>query len=541
MRRISLLVALLGAFAFASSAPAATIFIIRGQGWGHGVGMSQWGAFGLAQGYAVDHPYTWREIIAHYFHNTTIGNRSGPVSVFLAGGRQSVTIGSAFNVSAGSRSVDHTGDSTVSRTSTGRIKVSGISRTFASPAYFSPAGSRLHLNSRHYRGKLVVSVSAGALRIVNRLGIDAYVRGVVTNESPAGWGDVGAQQALDAQAVAARSYALWTVANGGGKCGGALCPSTVDQVYNGYDSETANGNEAVNATAGKVVLTGTSVAETFFSSSSGGRTAASVDTWGGNRDYLESTPDPADLNPSNPNRSWRELLTPSELGSLLGTKRPGDAVVSSRVSGRVNSITLGTASWNKTVTGGPEHFRAIMDVRSSRFWIGVQALRSDVATSRCKMPVHLTVFGHGVGTIRLEERKVTSSTWTPVTLTKVDATHWKVTRRPCVSVDYRIRSREAAGPRIHVDVSPNVAFDAQQHAGALTGKVNPLLTGNAVTVQKWTSSGWKAVKTATIDSTGAFRAVFNVEEARYRAKVVPPASSGLVTGWSPPLQVVFHR
>jgi SpoIID/LytB domain protein len=541
MRRISLLVALLGAFAFASSAPAATIFIIRGQGWGHGVGMSQWGAFGLAQGYAVDHPYTWREIIAHYFHNTTIGNRSGPVSVFLAGGRQSVTIGSAFNVSAGSRSVDHTGDSTVSRTSTGRIKVSGISRTFASPAYFSPAGSRLHLNSRHYRGKLIVSVSAGALRIVNRLGIDAYVRGVVTNESPAGWGDVGAQQALDAQAVAARSYALWTVANGGGKCGGALCPSTVDQVYNGYDSETANGNEAVNATAGKVVLTGTSVAETFFSSSSGGRTAASVDTWGGNRDYLESTPDPADLNPSNPNRSWRELLTPSELGSLLGTKRPGDAVVSSRVSGRVNSITLGTASWNKTVTGGPEHFRAIMDVRSSRFWIGVQALRSDVATSRCKMPVHLTVFGHGVGTIRLEERKVTSSTWTPVTLTKVDATHWKVTRRPCVSVDYRIRSREAAGPRIHVDVSPNVAFDAQQHAGALTGKVNPLLTGNAVTVQKWTSSGWKAVKTATIDSTGAFRAVFNVEEARYRAKVVPPASSGLVTGWSPPLQVVFHR
>jgi SpoIID/LytB domain protein len=541
MRRISLLVALLGAFAFASSAPAATIFVIRGQGWGHGVGMSQWGAFGLAQGYAVDHPYTWREIIAHYFHNTTIGNRSGPVSVFLAGGRQSVTIGSAFNVSAGSRSVDHTGDSTVSRTSTGRIKVSGISRTFASPAYFSPAGSRLHLNSRHYRGKLVVSVSAGALRIVNRLGIDAYVRGVVTNESPAGWGDVGAQQALNAQAVAARSYALWTVANGGGKCGGALCPSTVDQVYNGYDSETANGNEAVNATAGKVVLTGTSVAETFFSSSSGGRTAASVDTWGGNRDYLESTPDPADLNPSNPNRSWRELLTPSELGSLLGTKRPGDAVVSSRVSGRVNSITLGTASWNKTVTGGPEHFRAIMDVRSSRFWIGVQALRSDVATSRCKMPVHLTVFGHGVGTIRLEERKVTSSTWTPVTLTKVDATHWKVTRRPCVSVDYRIRSREAAGPRIHVDVSPNVAFDAQQHAGALTGKVNPLLTGNAVTVQKWTSSGWKAVKTATIDSAGAFRAAFNVEEARYRAKVVPPASSGLVTGWSPPLQVVFQR
>jgi SpoIID/LytB domain protein len=541
MRRICLLAALLGALAFAAAAPASTIFVIRGSGWGHGVGMSQWGAYGLARGYAVDHPHTWQEIIAHYFHNTTIGDRGGNVSVFLAGGRQTVTIGSAFKVAAGSRSVDHTGDSTVSRTSTGRIKVSGIPRTFASPATFSPTGGPLQLNGRHYRGTLIVSISAGALRIVNKLGIDAYVRGVVTNESPAGWGDVGAQEALNAQAVAARSYALWTDAHGGGKCGGALCPSIRDQVYNGYDSETANGNEAVNATAGKVVLSGTSVAETFFSSSSGGRTAASVDTWGGNLNYLESTPDPADPNPSNPNRSWRELLTPRELAGRLGTKRPGDAIVSSRVSGRVNSITVGTASWSKTVTGGPEHFRTAIGLKSSRFWIGVQALHTDVHKSRCKMPVRLAVFGHGVGTIKLEQRRATSSTWTEVALNKVDATHWRVTRRPCVSMDYRLRSRDAAGPRIHVDVSPNIAFDARQHAGALTGKVNPLLTGNPVTIQKMTSSGWKTVGTTTIDSAGAFRAVFNVQEGTYRAKVVPPASTGLVTGWSPVLQVVFHR
>jgi stage II sporulation protein D len=538
MRRLLLPVAFLAALALSTSASSATLFVIKGKGWGHGVGLSQWGAYGLARGYAVDHQYSWQRIIAHYFHNTTIGDRSGKVSVRLAASSNSVTIGSAFKVEGGTRSVQHTGDSTVTRTSTGRIKVSGIDGTFASPARFSPMGSVLHLGFRHYRGDLVVTAVGGGVRVVNRLAVDGYVRGVVTNESPAGWGDVGAQAALEAQAVAARSYALWTVANGGGKCGGFLCPDTSDQVYNGYDSETANGNEAVTTTAGKVVLSGGAVAHTFFSSSSGGRTAASVDTWGGSFDYLESTPDPADLNPTNPNRSWRVLLTPTELGNRLGTPNPKDAVVSSRVSGRVNAISVGGNTWSQVVSGGPEHFRTIMHTKSSRFWVGVQALNTDVHKSRCKLPVHLSVLGHGVGTIKLEQRKVTSSTWTEVALNQVDATHWKVTRHPCVSMDYRIRSRDAAGPSVHVDVAPNVAFDARQHAGSLSGKVNPLLPGQTVTIQKQTSSGWKSVATATIQGDGSFKAVFGVTNGFYRARVVPPASTGLVTGFSPKLKVV---
>jgi SpoIID/LytB domain protein len=539
MRRFLLPVALLAALAFAASASSATLFVVKGKGWGHGVGLSQWGAYGLARGYAVDHPHTWREIVAHYFHNTKIGDRSGRVSVRLVASGNAVTIGPAFKVEAGSRSVQHASASTVTRTSTGRIKVSGIKRTFASPATFSPAGSVLALGSRHYRGNLIVAAVGGGVRVVNRLPVDSYVRGVVTNESPAGWGDVGAQAALEAQAVAARSYALWTVAHGGGKCGGFLCPDTSDQVYNGYDSETANGKAAVTATAGKAVLSAGSVAETFFSSSSGGRTAASVDTWGGNLNYLESTADPADLNPDNPNRAWRVLLSPKELGHLLGTPRPRDASVSSRVSGRANTMSVVGNTWSQVVSGGPEHFRAIMHTKSSRFWVGVQALTTDVHSSRCKFPVHLSVFGHGVGTIKLEQRKATSSTWTEVALNKVDATHWKVTRHPCVSMNYRVRSGEAAGPMVHVDVSPNVAFDARQHAGALTGKVNPLLTGQTVTVQKNTSSGWKGVATATLQADGSFKAVFSVTNGFYRAKVVPSASTGLVTGYSPKLKVVL--
>jgi SpoIID/LytB domain protein len=539
MRRLLLPVVLLAALAFAASASSATLFVVKGKGWGHGVGMSQWGAYGLARGYAVDHHYTWQQIIAHYFHNTTIGDRSGKVSVLLVGSKDSVTIGSEFRVEAGTRSVRHSGDSTVSKTSTGRIKVSGIERTFANPATFSPTSGRLHLGSRHYRGNLIVTAVDGGVRVVNRLPVDGYVRGVVTNESPSSWGDVGAQAALEAQAVAARSYALWTVAHGGGKCAGNLCPDTRDQVYEGYDSETPNGRAAVFATGGKVVLSGGSVAETFFSSSSGGRTAASVDTWGGNLDYLESTPDPADLNPTNPNRAWRLLLTPTELGNRLGTRNPSDAVVSSRVSGRVNAMSVGAKTWNQVVGGGPEHFRAVMHARSSRFWVGVQSLKTDVHRSRCKLPVHLNVFAHDVGAITLEQRKVTSTTWTEVELNKVDGSHWKRTRSPCVSMDYRIRSRDAAGPRVRVNVSPNIAFDARQRAGALTGKVNPLLPGQTVTIQRKTTSGWKPVASTTIQGDGSFKAVFDVKEATYRARVVPPASTGLVTGFSPPLRVQF--
>jgi SpoIID/LytB domain protein len=539
MRRLFLPVALLAALVFCASAPSATLFVIKGKGWGHGVGMSQWGAFGLARGYAVNHHYSWQEIIAHYFHSTTIGKRSARASVLLVSSRGSVTIGSDFRVKAGTRSVQRSADSTVSRTSTGRIKVSGIAKTFASPATFSPSSGHLHLGPRHYRGNLIVSAVAGGVRVVNRLPMDGYVRGVVTNESPSSWGDVGAQAALEAQAVAARSYALWTVVHGGGKCAGNLCPDTRDQVYNGFDSETANGRAAVSATAGKVVLSGGSVAETFFSSSSGGRTAASVDTWGGNLSYLESTADPADLNPSNPNRFWRLLLRPAGLGNRLGTRNPSDAAVSSRVSGRVNAISVGGKTWSKVVNGGPEHFRAVMRTKSSRFWIGVQSLNTAVHRSKCKLPVHLSVFAHGVGAITFEQRKVTSSTWTKVALNKVDAKHWKTTRVPCVSMDYRIRSRDAAGPRVHVAVSPNVAFDARQHAGSLTGKVNPLLPGQAVTIQRKTASGWKAVASTTIQGDGSFKAVFGVKEATYRAKVVPPAATGLVTGFSPPLQVQF--
>jgi stage II sporulation protein D len=543
MRRLTLPVALLVALACVASATASPAFVLRGHGWGHGVGMSQWGAYGLARGYAVDHHYTWQEIVAHYFQNTTTGRQSKNVSVLLVDSSGSVNVGTAFRVESGARSVKHAGTSAVSKTSTGRIKVSGIKGTFASPARISPTSGHLALGARRYRGAFIVSVLGGGVRVVNALGVDAYVRGVVTNESPAGWGDVGAQAALEAQAVAARSYALWTVAHGGGKCGGHLCPDTRDQVYGGFSSETQNGSEAVKTTAGKVVLFGGSVAETFFSSSSGGRTAASVDTWGGNVSYLQSVDDPADLNPDNPNRSWNVRLTPRALANKLGSPRaPTDAIVTQRASGRVAAVRLSQPGWSKTFSGGPEHFRSVLGLRSSLFALGVLDIVPATAQTVCEGRLSLDVLARNVPNVTLQSRRTSGGTW--VNRTAITTDRATVVDRPCRGTTYRLHSPSGTGGNVAVQVAARIAFRSTQPAGgvALRGFVKPVrLAGETVYVSRRRADlTWHRVATATVKDDGSWRAEFNAIEGTYRARLRPPTSSGLVQGISAPFDFTLH-
>jgi hypothetical protein len=148
------------------------------------------------------------------------------------------------------------------------------------------------------------------------------------------------------------------------------------------------------------------------------------------------------------------------------------------------------------------------------------------------------VLANGVANATLQQKAVTGGSWTAIPLTRVDATHMRASRRPCVSMDYRLVTAYATGPRVHHPVFPNIAFNATQSATFLRGAVNPLLPGNGVSVQRRTSSGWKTVATTTIRADGMFRANFNVVAGDYRARVVPPASTGLVPGYSPILHVV---
>jgi stage II sporulation protein D len=536
MRRLFLLAAVFAALAFASSVSASTIFVVHGRGWGHGVGMSQWGAYGRAIGYGVDGPQGYKRILGFYFRNTTVETRpSKRIHVLIYDHRKSIRIGSAAPFKVGSKS-HAAGFVDAKPTDSGRIKIPGIDGSFASPVTVSPTTALLAIGRTRYRGKAILSLNGGHLRAVNSVGLEPYVKGVVPRESPDSWGASGGQAALEAQAVAARSYALAS----GGHCGaGLFCSGTSDQVYGGYDAEVAapHATAAVETTAHEVVVSSGSgaVAQTFFSSSNGGYEAASADVWGGTVSYLRARRDPADLVPANPNRYWEQTRTPRGLARELGIGRPHDVSVARNGSGRASAVAFAVSGGTATLAGTTVQTR--LGLRSTRYWIGIQSLTANRRRSTCKQRVTLTVFAHGVGSVSLQQRPVTDGSWSNVALTNVDATHWTARRRPCVSMDYRIVSHRATGGKFHLAVSPAVGIETVR-ATFMSGHVNPLLPGVNVTIQRRTSSGWTNAKTTPIQSDGSFRAEFNVAAGRYRAKVVPPSSTGLVTGYSPVLEVV---
>jgi stage II sporulation protein D len=256
----------------AAPAEAAKRFTIRGAGFGHGVGMSQYGAMGYAS-----HGWDYKRILAHYYTDTELGvlNEPRTVRVLL----QSMSGSASFT--GASRASGRTLRPTVTYRVRGRAggQVQLLTRrgreiaTFGEPLRVTgPGPVTLHGDSGHgqhdgaYRGALEFRPGTfGGINAINAVDVDDYVQGVVPLESPASW----PIEALKAQAVAARTYALTTTKSGAGF---EHYPDTRSQVYGGVGAEQASTNEATRATAGQLVTyDGTPVA-TYFFSTSGGRT-----------------------------------------------------------------------------------------------------------------------------------------------------------------------------------------------------------------------------------------------------------------------------
>ncbi|MDX6482211.1 MAG: hypothetical protein QOG85_2721, partial [Gaiellaceae bacterium] len=238
MRRLAFLVALLLP---APAAAATREFVVAGYGWGHGVGMSQYGA----QGYAL-HGWSATQILAHYYPGTELVRQAPQdVRVLLAEGRSRVTIGSRERF--------------VVRDARGkRLRLRGrevftATTRLAFPVRVLPGAAPLSVDGRGYRGEVVLYRPSAGLQVVNELPLDRYLRGVVPWEMPHDW----AAAALRAQAVAARSYALATLDPGGRY---DLVADARDQMYGGIPAETETTNLAVGATAGEVLTWDGSVA-----------------------------------------------------------------------------------------------------------------------------------------------------------------------------------------------------------------------------------------------------------------------------------------
>lgn len=524
MRRFLLPALLLAALAWPAAASPAPVYLVKGRGWGHGIGMPQWGAYGFAQ-----QGWTYRQILAHYYQGTSIG--SAPVSsvrVLLASGRQTLTVGSAAPFQAGSHLLA-AGSYAVTRTADGRVQVQGMQQSLPSPVTFTATSAPLELGGAAYRGSLEVRAN-GALSAVNQVSIDDYVRGVVPREVPFSW----LSEVLKAQAVAARSYALATP----GHCGGLLCPDVRDQVYGGVGAERPSTNDAVSATAGEVVLYNGAVAQTFFHSSSGGKTAASADEWGGSVAYLQSVDDPYDV--ISPHHSWElEPMSARALGRKLQTGTPRDISVVRNGSDRVKSVTVTNRRGGQTtLSGATVRFR--LDLRSTWFSIGLLSIVADPAQSVCRRRVTLSVAAQGLRRVALEHQPVNRTGWTRLTLQRVNG-RLQARHRPCVSTRYRLVTASFTGAGTRLPVAPKINFTLRQPSGGLRGVVRPMLAGTPVAIQRQEGAGWVAVAKTRVRPDGTFLARFAVSTGVYRAKVRPPARTGLVPGFSPPLTLALSR
>lgn len=304
--------------------------VIRGHGYGHGRGMSQYGAYGWATKYSK----TWQEILDFYYGGTgnTVGaltdaeraaNATISVRLQALDGAQTAVIsdngsatwsggtGSYFALVARKVSATQYDVWGLSSATTRCPSVSGtpsgytlIGDNVTGPINFQTANGAsptaivpTHLigvcepatttypngRIRYYRGSIRAVINSGNARTVNLVDTEMYVRAVVPRESPNGWGDDAGglgMNALRAQAVAARSYALASVHSSYAKA----CDSQDCQVYGGAAIRTGPNSvelieypmttQATVETAYTIMRTPQgALLRTEFTSSNGGRTA----------------------------------------------------------------------------------------------------------------------------------------------------------------------------------------------------------------------------------------------------------------------------
>lgn len=353
-----------------------------GHGWGHGRGMGQYGALG----YAIDHGWTYDQILGHYYGGAHLAFDVGNplITVELTALTGTDTIVTAPNLTVNGAAVG-AGAVLIHRTGAGAFSVSvgpscggpwtdagsvGSGAVVATTANPNQMGNLLRVctasTTRGYRGSLTVVDAGGTAYTINTLPTEDYLRGVVPRESPSSWGTAGGgkgMEALKAQAVAARSYAL---ASGSRTSGAKTCDTTACQVYGGaylwpYGDvmtvlDAATTDAAILSTFAQVMRFDGSgaLARTEFSSSTGGWTAGGT---------FPAVVDDGDDTASNPNHTWVATKTSAQVSAALGV----GAIRSIAVTGRNGFGAEGGRTTQVTVvtTDGVAHTFSGNTVRSA--------------------------------------------------------------------------------------------------------------------------------------------------------------------------------
>jgi stage II sporulation protein D len=512
------------------SAYGEAVFVVSGRGWGHGVGMSQYGAYGQALA-----GRTYGQILAHYYTGTAIGKTGRKeVRVLLAEGRRAVTISSTLPFFA----TDATGATFKlpkgALTLRADLQLPSESGPVAAvqPLVLRPAKKGvLGLDGRLYRGKLEVVPQGEFLRVVNVAALESYLQGVVAGEVPYSW----PAEALKAQAVAARSYALASLVKGKPF---DLYSDARSQVYLGVAGEKASTTQAVTATAGEVVLYGGRVATTYYFSTSGGKTASAADVFGFNVPYLISRPDPWDK--LSPYHRWGPVLLGARtVQSKLGIDaRVVDATGTATPSGRLRALVVKTASGAESVPASL--VRTALGLRST--WVSIGVLRLDRPTADSIVfgsATRLSGVGRGLGAPRLASSPDGSAWLSAGTVTPDEVGAISVDVKPARTMRYRLEAEGGASPALLVQVAPRITLTrpTQVEPAVLSGTVRPRLPGAIVAVERRKGSAWVTLGETTVDGAGAFRLELDtlVPAGSYRARM--SATEGLGAGTSAIVQV----
>ncbi len=398
--------------------------MIDGSGWGHGVGMSQYGAYGMSK-----EGHTHGEILKNYYNGVKItklgtGGTTGspPIWVNLEMDFTELTLRVDAISGSGHRVRVTRGQKEWFVPVGGTIKVKGPGptncwlvinppgadntystakggcafnfrwyawKTTAQPktarrhrrVHASPTGRSsptVYRECRYARGMLVVRSGEGGLDLSAKLRLNNYILGI--SEMPYAWGNSGGMAALRAQAIAARSYARELMIHRGNPADN-LCAAwchvrdtTWDQRYVGTGHGQSNWVNAVRQTAGKVMTHSAApnqdIVRGYYSSSSGGATEDIEDVWPwwDPVPYYESADDhwAVDGTVSNPNASWTVTLSNEEVADAVGLSEITDIWVSKRnTSGSANTISF--TDGDTTVTETSAWMRSTFLLKSITF------------------------------------------------------------------------------------------------------------------------------------------------------------------------------
>jgi SpoIID/LytB domain protein len=376
-------------------------WIIVGSGWGHGVGLSQYGALGQAL-----EGRSWQDILSHFYPGTNLGDSPGDKQIVVGlsqdktavfvrldkfsddaqlemsiDGNPVATIGSGTVIrieANGSSVVTSGGDD-------GRAEARGSGKKIS---FRISAGSGLiNTNSGTPETNALSALSSpghrykyGTLNVVyggdndGRADLYSSISMRLADEYPLGIAEMSSswpKAALVAQVVASRSYGLGK-ANSGlrGNCGCHIYNNATDQVYVGYSKESDAWRDAVgsavNGAGQPAVLTfGGKAITAYFASSTGGRTMSTLDAWGGNVAWSQSVDDNWSLNARNPNARWGVRMSQSAMAAALGLSNVQSIDVVERYNSGAAKTLVAKDSSGGSVTLSGRTFQARMKLKST--------------------------------------------------------------------------------------------------------------------------------------------------------------------------------